>query len=405
MGSAHCAKQKFNPVKFDADEWVALFKKAGAKFAGPVTEHADGFAMWDSELTQFDAMDMGPKRDVVGEMEKAIRDQGLKFVTTFHHQWLYAWYPTWDASTGTADPEYSDLYGPVVPYTAWVMAREEPVPMPDEDFNKRWHSRVIEVIDKYQPDLIYFDNKLDLIDSTYRLDFLSYYYNQAHNWDRDVLVTYKFTDLKPWAGVLDVERARMSDLKDFPWLTDDSVDWGSWCNVSDPDYKSTDRLIDFLVDVVSKNGCVLLNVTPTAEGEIPEPVKERLLEMGQWLELNGEAIYGTRPWKVFGEGPAEVVEGHLSERQNPDNTAEDIRFTQKDKHLYAILLGIPNDLNVTIQSLNQDNGITTDMIQSVRLLGSDQEIKWEKADPGMSFTLTARPQLQHAMIFRIELKE
>lgn len=393
----------FTAEKFNADEWAALFNKAGAKFAGPVTEHADGFAMWDSDLTDFDARDMGPKRDIVGEMEKAVRSEGLKFVTTFHHQWLYAWYPTWDESTGTADPEFTDLYGPVVPSTAWGGAREPVEPMPDGDFNKRWHSRVMEVIDKYQPDLIYFDNKLDFIDSTYRLDFLSTYYNKAREWDREVVVTYKFQNLKPWAGVLDLERARMSELVDFPWLTDDSVDWGSWCNVQDPDYKSTNRLIDFLVDVVSKNGCVLLNITPTAAGEIPDPVKERLLEMGQWLDLNGEAIYGTRPWKVFGEGPARVTEGHLNERQNPDNTAEDIRFTKKGNFLYAIILDIPDNLSITVRSLNQNNGISTDMIESVNLLGSDEEISWESAEPGISFTMTDRPDLHHAMVLRIQL--
>lgn len=395
----------FTAEKFNAAEWVSLFKKAGAKFAGPVTEHADGFAMWDSELTEFDAMDMGPKRDIVGEMEQAIRAEGMKFITTFHHQWLYAWYPTWDASTGVADPEYRDLYGPVVPSTAWVMAREEVVPMPDAEFCERWRSRVLEVIDKYEPDLIYFDNKLDLIDTTYTLDFLSYYYNKGEEWGRDVMVTYKFTDIKPWAGVLDLERSRMSELKDFPWLTDDSVDWGSWCNVSDPDYKSTDRLIDFLVDVVSKNGCVLLNITPTAEGEIPMPVQERLIEMGEWLAVNGEAIYGTRPWKLFGEGPAEVVEGHLSERQNPDNTAEDIRFTKKGNVLYAITLDIPESKEFIIRTLNTANGISTDAVKAVKLLGSDQEVGFECGESGMAIRLSEIPDLQHAMALRIELSK
>src|SRR5680860_459896 len=114
----------------------------------------------------------------------------------------------------------------------------------------------------------------------------------------------------------------MSEKKDFPWLTDDSIDWKAWSHIRNPSYKSTNRLIDFLVDVVSKNGAVLLNITPKANGEIPEPVKERLLEIGDWLKVNGEAIYGTRPWKVYGEGPAEVVEGHLTEQENHDNTAK-----------------------------------------------------------------------------------
>jgi len=393
----------FTAEHFDADEWAALFKAAGARFAGPVAEHADGFAMWDSELTEFDAMDMGPKQDIVGAMEKAIRSQDMKFITTFHHQWLYAWYPTWDTTLGVTDPADEDLYGPVVQQEAWVMVLENPDLLPDQKFNERWHSRVIEVIDKYQPDLIYFDNKLNFIDSTYRLDFLSYYYNQAQEWGRDVVVTYKFKDLKPWAGVLDLERARMSELKEFPWLTDDSVDWGSWCNVDDPDYKSTDRLIDFLVDVVSKNGCVLLNVTPTAQGEIPEPVQERLLEMGEWLKINGEAIYDTRPWKLYGEGPTEVIEGHLSERANADNTAEDIRFTQNGNMLYAICLDLPESKDVLIRSLNAGNGIEKQNVRSVSLLGSDQELSWEFGEEGMLIHLQEMPDLEHAISFRIEV--
>ena len=396
---------QFTADNFDPDDWAKLFKHAGARFAGPVTEHADGFAMWDSKLTRYDAKDMGPRRDVVGELEKAIRGQDLKFITTFHHQWLFGWYPTWDASMGTADPEHEDLYGPVVPPTAWVMAREEPVPMPDQKFNERWYSRVREVIDKYYPDLIYFDNKLDLIEEEIRLDFLSYYYNQGVDRDQEVMVTYKFEDLKPWAGVLDLERARMSELKSFPWLTDDSVDWGTWCHVSDPDYKSANRLIDFLVDVVSKNGCVLLNITPTALGEIPEPVRERLIAIGNWLEINGEAIYGTRPWRVYGEGPTKVVEGHLSERKNADNTSEDIRFTQKDGILYAICLDIPETETLHISSLGTGSGNIPGTVISINLLGDDQDISWERTGEGLQIHLERIPKLKYALSFRIEIED
>lgn len=292
----------FKAEKFNADEWVALFEKSGAKFAGPVAEHADGFAMWDSQLTEWDAMDMGPRQDIVGEIAKAIRKTDMKFITTFHHQWLFAWYPTMDKSTDASNPEYQDLYGPPVPREAFGMSKDTPTHLPGDKFNNRWLSRVKEVVDKYRPDLVYFDNKLNIIDEKYRLEFLRYYYNKAENWDKKVVVTYKGKDLQKGAGVLDLERARMSSGRDFPWLTDDSVDWGSWCDVQDPDYKSADRIIDFLVDVVSKNGCMLLNITPTAAGEIPGPVKDRLLEIGAWLKINGEAIYETRPWKFMVKG-------------------------------------------------------------------------------------------------------
>ncbi len=394
----------FRAEKFDPDEWAALFKKAGARFAGPVVEHADGFAMWDSQLTEWDAADMGPEIDVVGELERSIRKQGLKFITTFHHSWLYAWYPTWDENTDASDSLYSDLYGPKVPSTAWSSQGKQPDPMPDDKFCRRWYNRIIEVVDKYQPDLIYFDGKLYIIDEKYRLDFLSYYYNKAVDWDKDVLVTYKFDDLKKGAGILDMERSRMSELRKFPWLTDDSMDWSSWCDIQDPDYKSANRIIDFLVDVVSKNGCVLLNITPKASGKIPEPVIERLTEIGHWLEINGEAIYDTRPWKVFGEGPTQVVEGHLNERENKDNVVEDIRFTQKDNCIYAICLDIPKEPAITIHSLNAQNNISMNNFKQISILGSSQDVKWDMSDEGLTLKWETIPELNHAMVFRIEFK-
>lgn len=394
----------FRAEKFEPEKWAELFKASGARWAGPVTEHADGFAMWDSKLTKFDAMDMGPRRDIVGELSEAIRKQGLKFVTTMHHQWLYAWYPTWDENSGTTDLAYRDLYGPIVPSSAWVMAREDPVPYPDDEFCKRWHSRLIEVVDKYQPDLIYFDNKLDLIDEKYRLDFLAHYYNQAVAWDKEVVVTYKFQDLQPWAGVLNLERSRMSKKQVFPWLTSDSVDWGSWCNIQNPNYKSLNRLIDYLVDIVSKNGNLQLNVTPTAEGEIPEEVNDLLLGIGQWLKINGEAIYATRPWKVYGEGPTQVVEGHLSEHKNPDNTVGDIRFTQKESDIYAICLDVPEKESMKIFSLNPQNGIEEKSISRISLLGTGQEVSWEITKDGLIVSTGDLEGLDYAVVYKIELK-
>lgn len=386
----------FTGEHFDAQEWAALFKQAGAEFAGPVTEHADGFAMWDSELTRWNAKDMGPKQDIVGEMAKAIKAQDMKFIATFHHQWKYAWYPTWDENTDAGQAEYADLYGPKVPKGTFVMADKPTNPLPDQEFNQDWLARVVEVVDKYQPDLVYFDNKMDIIEEKTRLKFLSYYYNQAKQNDQDVVVTYKFHDLEPGSAILDLERSRMSETKSFPWLTDDSIDWDSWSHTSEPNYKSSNRLIDFLVDVVSKNGRVLLNITPTAQGEILPPVRKRLAEMGQWLKQNGEAIYGTSPWTTYGEGPAEVVEGHLSEHQNKDNTEKDIRFTTKGDALYAIVLDWPTE-PVKIRSLR-----TLDkQIQSVSLLGSDEKIKWQQTDEGLIIQPPAQQVGEHAFAFKL----
>ncbi|SHK67854.1 alpha-L-fucosidase [Reichenbachiella agariperforans] len=391
----------FTASQFDADEWAELFKKSGAQFAGPVAEHADGFAMWDSQLTEWDAVDMGPKRDIVGEMEKAIRKQGMKFVATYHRHWMYAWYPTWDTSVDAGDTQFEGLYGPKVPEGTFVMADKPTNPLPDDAFNQEWLDRLDELMDKYQPDMIWFDNKMDIIGEEYRQQFLANYYNKAEEWGQEVVCTYKFTDMAKGSAVLDLERARMSEKKDFPWLTDDSIDWKAWSHIANPKYKSTNRLIDFLVDVVSKNGAVLLNIPPTADGVIEQEVRDRLLEMGEWLSVNGEAIYGTRPWKIYGEGPQEIVEGHLSENKNPDAVAQDIRFTTKGDALYAIALDWPESGKLMIRSLGTDQELLDETISQVELLGYKGKIKWVHSAEGLEITLPEEPVGQHAFALKI----
>ncbi|MFA6718980.1 MAG: alpha-L-fucosidase [Prevotella sp.] len=392
----------FTAKKFDADKWAALFKEAGAQFAGPVAEHADGFAMWDSKLTHWDAMEMGPKQDIVAAMQKAIRKQDIKFIIIFHRHWLYAWYPTWDKTSDCFNPKYADLYGPKTPKGTFVGANKPTVPLPDAKFNQAWLDRLNELMDNYQPDIIWFDNKMDIIGEPYRQQFLANYYNKAKTWKKEVVCTYKAHDLPVGTAVLDLERSRMKDKKDFPWLTDDSIDWGAWCNVSDPHYKTTNRLIDFLVDVVSKNGAVLLNVTPTAEGVMPQPVQKRLRQMGAWLKINGKAIYNTRPWKIYGEGVQKIVEGHLSEKNNTDATAAEIRFTTCAGHLYAFVLDWPKNNTVLIHSLHKGNTLMKQAIKSATLLGSNEKVTCQQTDKGLSLKLNKKPSLSYAYCFELK---
>ncbi|TXE07040.1 alpha-L-fucosidase [Seonamhaeicola algicola] len=399
----------FKAEKFNAAEWADLFEKAGAKFAGPVSEHADGFAMWDSDLTEWDAKDMGPKRDVMGELAKEIRKRNMKFIATYHRQWLFGWYPTWDENTDASNPEYAGLYGPKLKKGDNKMPRskheidnniEKYYPVADKAFNDEWLNRLKEIIDKYNPDLVWFDNKMDIISEEHRKGFLQYYYNEAEKKNQEVVSTYKFYDFAKGSAVYDLERARMREKKDFPWLTDDSIDWKSWSHISNPDYKSTNRLIDFLVDVVSKNGAVLLNITPRADGTIPEPVKERLLEMGQWLKINGEAIYGTRTFDIYGEGDAKVVEGHLSERKNADNTAKDIRFTTKGETLYAIVLDWPEGNELVIKSLKQGNTLLKKPIKTIDFIGGQANLDFEVKTDGLHIKLPKKSG-NHAYTFKM----
>lgn len=400
----------FTAEKFDAAEWAELFKKAGAKFAGPVSEHADGFAMWDSDLTRWDSKDMGPMRDIMGELSKEIRKRDMKFIATFHRQWLYAWFPTWDTTTDTSNPEFADLYGPKVnkgdfkyPHTEKTNSSKESLqyPMAGKEFDDEWLNRLKEIIDKYDPDLVWFDNKMDIISEKHRQEFLEYYYNHGDKKNQEVVSTYKFEDFAKGSAVLDLERARMSEKKDFPWLTDDSIDWNSWSHIKNPNYKSANRLIDFLVDVVSKNGALLLNITPKANGEIPEPVKERLLEIGQWLQVNGEAIYGTRIFDIYGEGTVKIVEGHLSEQKNLDHTAEDIRFTTKGNTLYAIALDWPAGKDFIIHSLKKDNGLFPSKIKSIQLLGENNDLFFVRNEKGLIIKLPKNKVGNHAFVFKI----
>ena len=370
---------------FDAEAWVGLFQEAGARFVASMGEHADGFALWDSDLTEWDAVDKAPGIDVVGQIRDAVRKTDLKFGVTYHRHWMYAWYPTWDETTDASDPAYAGLYGPRVPEGTFVMAEVPTDPLPDAEFNQEWLDRLTELTTKYEPDLVWFDNKMDIIGEDYRRQFLADYYNLGDSLGREVVVTYKFHDLDSNSAVIDLERARMSQAVPYPWLTDDSVDWESWSHISKPDYKSPNRLVDMFVDIVSKNGCLLLNVPPTASGRIPAPVQETLRAMGAWLKTNGEAIYGSRPCTTYGEGPTGVVEGHLSERQNPDNTAEDVRFTVgADGALYATALAWPRGAFV-IKTL-RNGGPLAESIADVRLLGHDGELVWERTDEALLIT-------------------
>jgi len=401
----------FTADNFDADEWADLFVNSGAKFAGPVAEHHDGFAMWDSDLTKWDAMDMGPRRDIVGELGKALKGRGMKFVTSFHHARKWWWYEvsfTEDKRYDTEDPKYAGVYKIYPP----VHTVEDP---PSREYMQAWEEKVIEVIDKYEPDLLWFDSglqrekfwrsSLQEFDG-HKRSFLSYYYNKGLKWGKEVGVTYKDEDLPKGAGILDFERGRIDALSKFIWLTDTSIDEKSWSYVENPRYKPINELVDILVDIVSKNGCLLLNVGPRADGTFPDEVKKRLLGLGDWLKVNGDAIYGTRPWVKYGEGPTRQRGGAFSEKKNKVSyTAKDIRFTTRGDTLYAIVLDHPGNEETVITSLSNHNQIGFGKVESVSLLGSEEQIQWEQTNDGLMITVPRDYNESNALAFKIIPKE
>ena len=384
----------FKAEKFDAEDWAELFAASGAKFAGPVAIHHDNFAMWDSAYTDWDSMDKSPKRDFTGELEKAIRGQGMKFIATFHHAFAWRYFEP-ALKFDAADGKHAGLY----------CEPREPGNPPSKKYMEKWLGMVNEVVDKYKPDLTWFDFGLrSVITPEYQRRMFADYYNWASRNNRQVGVAHKHRDIHQHTGILDFERGREDRLVPYSWLTDTSV--GPWfCQKSVP-YKSVDQLVDVLVDIVSKNGCMLLNVGPAADGTIPLEAKQLLLGIGRWLKVNGKAIYNTRPWQTFGEGPTRNIGGGFSERKDKPFTSEDIRFTRsKDgKTIYAVVLDWPGaGTTVTIQSLADKPGAVD--ITDVKLLGHNGKLSWKRNQVGLKIQMPSKKPCEYAFVFKITCSE
>jgi alpha-L-fucosidase len=352
--------EDFKAEKFDAQAWAEIYERAGAKFAGPVAEHHDGFSMWASKVNRWNCKDMGPKRDVTGELVKALRKRGIKVVTSFHHAYNLQGYYTPVEGADTADAEYKDLYG---------QFKDEKLAY------DRWLKKIQEVIDAYQPDQIWYDFGLAKVPDEYKRRMAAYYYNKEAQWDKEVIITRKGDHLPEGVGVLDIERGKMEKPAPFLWQTDDSDAINSWCWVQNLRLKDAEELIHELIDIVSKNGVLLLNICPRADGTIPENQEKLMYAMGDWLKVNGEAIYATRPWRIHGEGPNLYDPGRGFERDQIRFTGEDIRYTRsKDgKNLYAIVLGRP-ETKVTLRSVQIDNESSN---AKISMLGYDGEVDYK----------------------------
>ncbi len=369
----------FKAEKFDANAWIDLFQQAGAKYVVPVAEHHDGFAMYDTALNRWNATKMGPCRDVVGELAAATRKRGLVFGVSNHraeHWWFMNGGRDYDSDVN--DPAYADFYGPAQPLGE----------TPSKEFKDDWLARLCELVDKYQPQLFYFDTWAERPPlKPYLRHFAAYYYNRAAEWQTGVAINYKNDMFAPHTGVIDVERGQLGDINPDFWQTDTALGNKSWCYIPDEDYKSPEALIDMLADIVSKNGTFLLNLGPKPDGTIPDEDRRILLAIGKWLAVNGEAIYGTRPWKVFGEGPTNVPEGHFTETNRPQFTPADIRFTTRGQNtLYAICLGRPKG-EVLIRSLGSDLKLYPHAIGGVSLIGSEQPIPFSREPGGLRVRL------------------
>jgi alpha-L-fucosidase len=377
----------FKAEKFDAAQWAALFKKAGAKYVVPVAEHHDGFSMYDSDLNKWNAVKKGPEKDIIGLLKQAIENEGLVFGLSTHraeNAWFY--------NGGMEFP--SDVQDT----TITLYGRRLPKETYTEDFAKEWLAHTYELINKYEPKLIWFDWTVNNpVLMPYFNKFMAYYYNNALDWGVNVVVNTKQgypTNVQVW----DVERGKSDKLMKFPWQTDTSVGKKSWSYIDGEENKTPEQIVHDLIDIVSKNGVLLLNIGPKADGTITDEQTAVLLAIGEWLNVNGEAIYSTRCWKKFGEGETQSTKGSFSDNTATAYTAQDIRFTTKGNDFYAIVLNWGEE--TVIKSLNSA-AIADAKILNVQMLGSDEKIEWTQTDEGLKLSFPKSKPCGFAYSFKI----
>jgi alpha-L-fucosidase len=408
----------FTAEHFDATDWAKLFKASGAKYVGPVAEHCDNFSNWDSKINKYNTVNFGPKRDIVGELEKAIKGEGLKFVTTFHHSWEWGWYNTWSGLIDTTAVGFEDFYGEkTLPetfnsfkggfdasgqFTGVINSKYAP----SRKFIDTWKTKIYEVVDKYEPDLLWFDSRLFVIPEKDRQEMVAHYYNKGEEWKKPVVLTYKNEDLPLNTAVIDLEKGRFDEKTEFPWLTDDSYAWNSWSWRPELRLKTPNIIVDELVDIVSKNGCLILNITPSADGIIPDEMRSGLLEIGQWLSKYGEAVYETGPFVTYGEGVTVLKKNHFGGVQGDgvSYTSEDFRFTTNGDTLYILQLGVPKaNENFTLQSF-AENGLASEVkIKSLELLGSEERIKWNQSSDGLRITAPLKSPNEMVLVYKVKM--
>jgi len=396
---------RFKAEKFDPESWARLFKEAGAKYVVPVFEHHDGFAMYDCGLSDWTAAKMGPHRDLWGDLAKAVRAEGLHLGASSHrveHDFFLG--VGREFRSDVNNPAYAAFYGPA---HKWL-ENKEGTPLSNDftyvsgAWTQDWLARSAEIVEKYQPEIMYFDWWIG--QAAVRADltrFAAFYYNTNLQAGRAVgVINFKDYAMQENSGVLDIERGQLSGIRPLYWQTDTSVSNKSWGYIEDDTFKSPEFIVHQLVDIVSKNGNLLLNIGPRSDGTIPDEVQQVLRSVGAWLKVNGDAIYGTRPWKVYGEGPTEVAAGAFHDTQTQAYTAEDFRFTTKGDKLYAIELGWPPNGRAVIHSLGTAEA-GGQRVESVELLGSDAKLAFEQRPDGLHIQVPERAPGNHAFAYRI----
>ncbi|MBV9296634.1 MAG: alpha-L-fucosidase [Acidobacteriaceae bacterium] len=396
--------------KFEPAELIRLYKKAGAKYFMSMGVHHDNFDLWNSKHQPWNAVNMGPKKDIVGMWRKVALAEGLKFGVSEHLWITYKWFSVSHGQDQTGpyagvpydgtNPKFFDLYVDSDDIWKDLDWNESGIP---EWWKRHWYMRIKDLVDQYQPDLLYTDGSLPFED--YGLSLVAHHYNLSANRNggkAEVVYTSKrLQDTEKGIATLDVERGVVDKIWPRPWQTDTCI--GDWHYKRDIRYKTPKTVIDMLADIVSRNGNLVLNFPLPASGALdPEELKV-LSEITKWMAVNSEAIHGTRPWKIFGEGPGTETSAQSSqfnESKRKDLTAADVRFTTKSGSLYALVMGWPENQAV-IQPLAQQTELQVGKIQDVALLGFDGKLDWSQDSSGLKVTMPQQKPSDYAIVFKV----
>jgi alpha-L-fucosidase len=371
-------------AQWDPDRLMALYKRAGAKYFVSMGSHHDNFFLWNSKLHRWNAVNMGPHRDVVGTWQKAAQKNGLKFGVSEHLGASFTWFqdshkpdktgPLAGVLYDGADPKYEDLYHfPAEPGdTGWYSNNPR--------WQQMWYNEIKELVDNYHPDLLYTDGGVPFGNEVGRSMIAHLYNSDAGRHGGKVQVIYTCKQKSEGRWIEDLERGVMPGINPYPWQTDTSI--GDWFYNRNWKFRPVSWTIHMLVDIVSKNGNLLLNVVQRPDGSVDPEVEQSLNELADWISIHGQAIYSTRPWLVYGEGSVRTKGGHFHE--DFKYSAKDIRFTTKGKLLYAIALGWPEDGKLVVRSLASTG---QGKVTQVSLLGSKEKVSWTRTPEGLVVTL------------------
>ena len=425
---------------WDPEKLVALYKRAGAQYFFALADHHDNFDLWNSKYQPWNAVNIGPQKDLIGGWAKAARDNGLPFGVSIHAAHAWSWYEPSQGSDKTGplagvpydgtlrksdgagqwwnglDPQdlYAQNHKPGTKLQ-WEWDASKGSSTPDAAYIQKFYNRVIDLVNNYHPDLLYFDDTIMPLwpISDAGLKIAAHFYNsnmQVHDGRlTGVMFGKGLSDAQRQCITLDIERGRSNKIEPLPWQTDTCI--GNWhydrSIFEKHHYKTAKTVVQTLADIVSKNGNLLLNIPVRGDGTIDSDELAVVKGIGNWMDVNKQSIFGTRPWKVFGEGPSTVLPAgtpgvmNFNEKNAKPFTADDIRFTTKGNIIYAIVLGVPSK-PVSIKSLGSASALAGGKITHVSLLGDSARVHWKRQSDALVIDPPqAKPATDYAVVYKI----